>query len=466
MKAERKGSVVPPSDESIAARVVVLTLLYSLIVLMLRSAEGASLSLFLEHLGAAKLPYTFLAISLVDLPLALVYMRLSPRIPNRLLLALLTLLLIASLGGARLLSGVHLGAGLFASYMAATILNTFLVIQWGVTLLDFFTVEESRRAFPLIYTGAHAGGFAAGLLLRHLALPLGSENLLVFVPGGAAALVCLLAALASRLQEGRAWRQGDAARARPTGVFRKLGLLRTSPLLRAIALATAMMVLLRLAIRYCYGASFADAFPSPDDLTRFIGTYTIFASLAGIAMQALFTPVLLRRLGAGRTNVLYSLFVTSAFAWLALWPGLASAIAGRATDQDLKSAVKTPLSAIFYEAMGERSRADARAIILGIVSPASSFVSSLILVAVAEGGIPPTLVAAAGAVLSLAFIVLSHAQGRSYGRALEELLLSWLRRKKGSDDVTLEDAVHAGLRTEERRINDMAREVSRRRKGE
>jgi hypothetical protein len=463
LKAEPQGSIAPPPAEPIAARVAVLTLLYSLVVLMLRSAEGASLSLFLEHLGVENLPYTFLAISLVDLPLAFVYMKLSPRIPNRALLAGLAILLAACLGGARLLADIHTGAGLFAAYTAATIFNTFMVIQWGVVLLDFFTIEESRRAFPLVYAGAHLGGFGAGLLLRHLALPIGSANLLVIVPGAAALLVAALAALTGRLREGRAWRQGEARRTTlpALSALGKLALFRKSSLLRAIAAATAVMVLLRLGLRYCYGAGFADAFPSPDDLTRFIGTYTMIASIAGVVLQVLAAPALLRRLGVPVMNVIYALAMCAAFTASWISPGLASSIAGRFTDMDFKSAIKTPLSAIFYEAMGDERRSDARALILGIVSPLASFASSLILVAVAAGGVPPGFIAAAGSAAAVVFLVLSWLQGRSYRRALRGLLLGWFRKLGRGGEATLEDAVREGLRSQDRRIADMASEVRR-----
>jgi len=463
LKAEPQGSIAPPPPESIVSRVVLLGLVYSLLVLMLRSAEAASLSLFLEHMGFEKLPYTFLAISLVDIPLAFLYLRLARALPNRGLLSTLAVLLVACLGAARLLAGVHQSAGLFCAYMSSIALNTFIVIQWGVVLLDFFTVEESRRAFPLIYAGAHVGGFAAGLLLRHLAVPLGTANLLVVVPAGAALLACLLAGLSGRLREGRGWRQGERPGPPSRGLeaFGKIRLLGSSPLLRAIAAATAVMVLLRLALRTCYGAGFEEAFPDSDDMTRFIGTYTIIASVAGIGLQVLLTPRLLTRLGVGIANVAYAGVVGATFLGLAVLPGLPSAIAGRAADLDLKNAIKTPLSAMFYEGLGEDERADARALILGVVSPLASLVSSLLLVAVTAGGIPPSWMAAAGCALSAVFIVLSHLQGSAYRRALALRILQWHRQRTGDGNASLEDALHAALRSDDRRISDMAREVSR-----
>lgn len=448
----------PGSREPIAARVAILTAIHGLLVLMVRSAEGTSLSLFLGHLGVEKLPWTFLAVSLVDLPLAFVFMRLARAVPGRVLLSALALGLAACLGGARFLSSASPGAGLFSAYLVATVFNTFLMIQWGVVILDYFTIEESRTAFPVIYAGAQAGGFLAGLALRHLARPLGSENVLLVVPSAAALLAVALTAAAGRLREGRSLRQGESP---PHGRSR-IGLLRSSPLIRAIALATALMVLLRLAMRYCYGAGFAAHFDSPDDLTAFIGTYTMVASAAAIALQVLATPALLRRLGVATMNLAYSAALALAFVATSLYPGLLASVAGRFADTDLKGAVKTPLSAIFYEAIDPADRSDARAIILGIVSPVASIVSSLALVAVAEGGVPASWIAWAGMALSLAYLTVSFVQGRAYDRALADLLLGWFRSRGPGGEITVEKAVKEGLASPDRRVSDMAREVSRR----
>ncbi len=462
-----------PPRVSIAGRVGVLAVLYGCLVVMLRAAEGGALSLFLGYLGAEKLPYTFLAISLVDVPMTLLYLQVAERVPTRRLLGGLAVLLALILGGAVLLGGLHRGAGLFVAYMAATIFTTFISIQWGAAILEFFTVRESMRAFPLIYLGAHGGGLVAGLLLRHLALPLGTENVVVLVPAAACVAVLILIVAAGKLREGRAWRQDgeveqqQRSRKAPPSIFegaRKLRLLRASPLLRAVAAATAVMVCLRLALRYVYGAGFEAAFPDPDDLARFIGTYTVLASGASIAMQVLVTPALLRWLGVGLLNALYSYLVGGALLASAIWPGLPAAVAGRATDQDLKSALKTPLSPMFYEALGERGRKDGRALILGIVSPVASLIASLLLVAVTGARLPPAWIAGAGAALAVVYVVLSHAQGRAYHRSLEELLLGWHRERSGDEEATLDEALARAVRSEDRRINDMAREVRRRRR--
>jgi hypothetical protein len=452
---------------SIWGRVLVLAGLQACLFAMVKIAEGGVLGLFLGHLGASRLPLTFLAISLLDVPLALIYMQVARRIRTRRLLGGLAMALLLLLAGARLLLEVHLGAGLFLAYVAATIINTFIVIQWGVVLLEFFTVEESQRAFPLVYVGAHLGGLIAGLALRHLALPLGTENLILVAPAAAGALVLALLLIAGRLEEGRAWRQGESpspAKAKGFQALKDLGLLRTSSLLRAIAAATAVMVGLRLALRYLYGAGFEQAFPDTEELTRFIGTYTIIAAAGSLAMQVLFTPLLLRRLGAGALNVIYAYVVGAALLFSAVVPGLLAAVFGRAADQDLKNALKTPVSPMFYEALGEEQRRAGRALILGVISPLSSLLTSVLLVVVTGVRVSAGTIALIGGLLSLAYIVAAHLQSRAYRRSLEGLLLEWYRGASGEATATIADALLAAALVKDRRLNDMASEIERRRK--
>lgn len=452
----------------IAGRVLTLAALQASLVVMLRTAEGGALSLFLGHLGADQLPYTFLSISLIDVPLTLIYVQVARRLPTRGLLIGLAVVLVAALFGARAVAEVHRGAGLFIAYVAATSLNTFIVIQWGAVLLEFFTVDESLRAFPLIYTGSHAGGLLAGLALRHLPGWVGTEDLLLLVPAAACGGALILAVLVERLTEGRAWRQGGEvtpARAQGLTGLRHFGLLRRSPLLRAIAAATAVMVCLRLALRFSYGAGFEAAFDDTDELTQFIGTYTIVASLGSIALQVLVVPALLRRLGAGLLNVVYAYLVGAALLFAGVFGGLPAAVFGRLTDLELKGALKTPVSPMFYEAMGKGRRKISRALILGIISPVTSLLSSVVLVAVTELSVSLVWIVSVGAALAVAYVVLAHLQARAYHRALEEQVVGWHRHSGGgAEGDGLEAALEAARGSDEQRVVDLEREVSRRRR--
>lgn len=453
-------------NEPIVRRVLVLGTAYAFLVLLQRSTEAMSLSLFLDHLGAKQLPLTYLAVSLVDVPLAFLYMKVASIADRRWLLVGMGALVVGAMATSRLVEVALPGWGMFLAYLLATSLGTFLVVHWGVLLLDGFTVGESRRAFPLVYAGGHVGSFVAGALMQ-LAGPWQALDLLVAIPG--AAFLGLAVSLVSwnRIGEGAAIRKAPPPRpglAAGVGAIQRIHLLRGSSLLRLIAFSTALMVVLRMCLRLLYGASFESAFATPESLTRFLGSYTMVASVAGVMFQLMATPKLLRWLGVGKLNLAYGGALLLSLVGLAGLPGLWSAAASRFTDNELKAAIKTPVSAMFYDALHTHQRADARAIILGIISPLASLCSSALLVSITRFHTPTEFVAWAAAVGGLGYVALSWAQARAYDRSLEDDLVSWARDQQGRPFATIHDAIELARSCEDQRIVDMAREVRRRRR--
>ena len=451
--------------EPIRARVAVLAVAYACLILLQRSAEATSLSLFLDHLGAKRLPLMFLAASLIDVPLAFAYMPWARRVNRRWGLVGLGAALVGVLVASRLLVGIAPGPAYFLAYLGATALGTFLVIHWGVLLLDAFTVAESRRAFPLVYAAGSAGSFLAGAAMQ-LAGAWHAFDLLVAIPATSLIGVAAAMLMLGRQSEGQSVRQERTQRAGvAAGVvaWGSVGLLAASPLLRIMAGATALMVLLRLCLRIVYGHELETAFSTPDGLTRFVGAYTMVASGIGLAIQLLVTPRWLRWLGVGKLNFAYAGVVFVALLGLVGLPGLFAATLARFTDLELKGAIKTPISAMFYDAIDPEHRADARAIVLGIVSPVASVGSSLVLLVYTHAQVSVSVLAWGAAAVGAVYVMLSAVQSSSYRTALENQLVRWARDATGDGSVTIEDALEKARGCEDARIVDMAREIRRRR---
>jgi len=451
--------------EPIRGRVALLAVAYALLVLLQRSAEATSLSLFLDHLGAKRLPETFVAVSLIDVPLAFAYMYLARHLNRRWFLVGLGGALVGVLAGARLLSILDPGWGLFVAYLGAATLGTFLVIHWGVLLLDAFTIDESRRAFPLVYAGGHVGSFLAGAAMQ-LAGSWAVKDLLVAIPGVSLMGLAVTMVLLGRQTEGREVRRDLVVRpsaAAGAKAWKNLSLLSASPLLRVIAASTTLMVLLRLCLRFLYGHELETAFTTSASLARFVGGYTMVASVIGMTLQLFATPRLLRALGVGKLNLAYSGAVLLSIVGLLGAPGIYAATGARFADLELKDAIKTPLSAMFYDALGYDQRADARAIILGIVSPFASLGSSLLLVVFTKVHAPVGVLGWAAFVVGFAYLGLSWWQARAYRTSLHSELLGWARVAMGDPNISIDQAVEAARRCEDLRIVDMAREIRRRR---
>jgi len=395
------------------AKLLFLWCLYLLFTAATQIGDGVAQTLFLKRVGVQLLPVMFAVKAALDIIVALLYVPLAARLGHP-----ATLTLALALTGAGLLAlWLPAGRGVPLSYPAIYAWNeataTLLKIHWGVLLLDCFPVDDARRTFPLIYTGARAGAVLGGVALTALASPLGPENLLIV----AAAVFLAAAALSLRVR-----RLTDGAGAEPMvreSAAGRIGNIRRGltvglrvPLLRAIAVSTLLMVVCRYGLRYRYSAAFAASFGEAE-LAAFYGGYMVIANGASVAVQLVVTSRLLVHSGITQTNLGYAAAVLAAFAALGLWPGLVTAVVARLVDNELKAAVKTPLSNLFYGVLDPRERAAGRAFILGLVVPLATAGASLLLFQRAALRHLPIW----GGALALLFVGATWAQNRAYLRA-------------------------------------------------
>jgi hypothetical protein len=392
-----------------------LWLLYLLFTAASQLGDGVNQALFLKRVGVEYLPYMFVVKAVLDVVMAVVYVPLAARLGHPRTLKLI--LIVAGVGALALWLPARQDLGfsypLLYGFLEAVV--TLLKIHWGVLLLDCYSQEAARRAFPLIYTGARVGAIAGGLILGPLARPLGPPNLLPICGG------LYLATAGLALGVDRHVRSGDmdertlareSAAGRVTHLRRGLSIGLRVPLLRAIALSTAAMVLCRYGLRYLYSAAFAGAFGEAE-LAAFYGLYMAAANGLSILVQALVTSRLLVHAGVTLTNLLYAGCVLGVYLSLGFWPGLVAAVVARLMENELKAAIKTPLSNLFYGALPADQRAAGRAFNLGLIVPIFTVIASLVLATAAGVRAIPWW----GGVLAVLFVLGSVVQNRSYRRA-------------------------------------------------
>ena len=204
---------------------------------------------------------------------------------------------------------------------------------------------------------------------------------------------------------------GEAPEAPPVwqGIRRALG----SPLVRAIAASTAIMVLVRESLR---ATSLALAAASTDGtataLQAFWGRYGVIGNAVALVLAVFVTPRLIRALGLAPLNLGYALATTASAALALVAPGAAAAMAQRFTQAELKDAIKTPLSALFYAGEPAEGRAPARAVVFAIAIPCATAATSGLLAIAGPHGMPWL---AAGAAAT--FVVASAVQNRVYATA-------------------------------------------------
>ncbi len=445
--------------------------------------DDVAQSVFVTEVGPRSLPGVFLAKALIDALAAALYLPMTRgRGPTAVWLVALAVYAATVIGaGAWARGGGEAGA--YALYVGHECAWTILTIHWGVFILDAFDASQARRLFPLLFTAARVGGIVAGALVGALAGRLGAFALLWLCVGFAVCAGLLALVRHEHHEHPVTLEQPDQAIADDDQVARsELGVLGTwrtalqSPLVRTIAWSTAAMVVLREGLHMISLAEIAEHGGDPAGVAAFLGTFGAIANAAGIALGILVVPRLLSRAGLGVANVLYA--VCTAGAVLALWvaPSLAAAAAARFTRNQLKDALKTPLSALFYGAEPPHLRAGARATIFGAAIPAATLVTAGFLAAGNRWLTVETILAISLAVAA-GFVLASAEQNRRWRARLIELLRWKVGRQpppdparlaaaraalsewRNADRSAVVDDVASGLAATDPRVRAVAEEV-------
>jgi len=308
-------------------------------------------------------------------------------------------------------------AGAWTLYVAHECAATALKVHWGVYLLSRVDAAAARRLLPLLITASRVGGLLAGTALEAGAAPLGAPNLLLLA--AAAAALCPFLSLETPRGAGTPAPAPTEAPARPDPLSagRRAW---ASPLVRAIALSTGVMVVVRYGL-HLVGLDLLQSHFSGDEarIGAFIGAYSWRANALALVLGLLVAPRLISRLGVGFVNVLYAACAVGAFAWLLLQPSLAAVVAARAVHRELKDVIKTPLSVLFYGAEPPAARGEARAFTFGVVIPLAAIAASAAFT-VAAGIAGTGAVAWVGAPAAVLFVAASVHLNRAWRRRAKD----------------------------------------------
>ena len=217
----------------------------------------------------------------------------------------------------------------------------------------------------------------------------------------------------------------------------------SSPLVRIIAVSTAAMVLVRYGLQMVSIDEISRAFHESEDMIAgFLGWFGAWANALGAVLGVLVVPRLLSRFGVGVANVTYAVATVFAYGLLLAVPSLASAAAARFSHVQLKSALKTPLSTLFYGAEPPTDRASARAYIFGAVIPLATVLTAGTFEL--TGKFDLRLVAGIGMATAVLFTVACAAQNRRWRVRLGQLL-DWKLRRSAAGDPAVSSAANEAL---------------------
>lgn len=376
-------------------------------------ADTVAQSIFVARLGVSALPNIFLLKAAINLLSALAYLPLTRgRNPMQVWRFLLfTYGATLAVGWWAVAGNTSISIGAYILYLGHEVVWTLAIIHWGIFLLSLLGPLESRRLFPVLFGVGRLGALLGGLLVTTASVPMGTVNML-----GIVLLLALFSAVASlklRVTNGPSL----DAKNPDKGSWRGAA---ASPLVRAIALSTAAMVMLRYGLRMVSLAEIRGAFEGDkDQIASFLGLIAVLGNAAALVLGIWIVPRLLARIGIGATNLLYASTTLIAFALSWLFPGLASASSARFVEMPLKHALKTPLSVLFYGGTKNSDRAAARSFVFGVAIPLAAIGAGL---GFRYGRPAIGLISALGVCLSLVYLVVCIWQNRQYEHGLTSQL--------------------------------------------
>ena len=333
------------SLRTIGVRSTFLFLNFFLIILALYQLKPASRSLFIESLGAEKLPYIWIATAVTMGAFITYYHRLVARY-NRMHVVLGTCLSISVLLVVFRLLLNHsnpLIAGCF--YVFVDILGVVLVEQFWSLTNSIYTTGEGKSWYGVVGTGGLvggvAGGWAAAMLIKHT--PLQTPDLLIT----AAVIIMLIFGLTGVMGRIGLYREVEhLVPVEPiSGGWR---ILRHSWYLLLIA---AILLLAQLAsplVEYQFLNTVQASYPEREARTAFLSLFFSVLGVISIAINLGITPLVHRALGPIAGLLLQPLMIWIFSCWFFFQPTLFFSAATKISDRALSYSINRASKELLY----------------------------------------------------------------------------------------------------------------------
>ena len=404
--------------------------------------DAARETLFLSAWSADDLAYVFVVYAVIGFLMGLAYTFVADRISNGLLLKIIMGIMILWLVSVRVMLETNGGPRgvvypyFYLVYSAFRDLSTMHIL---IYINDFYDTRASKRALPLMLSAGIAGGTLAGFTAKLLNQWIGLENTpLAWAVTLAICFVVILIIerrLSGDLGQIERLRKKALASVGMTGTHRakKSGglqhllegfqFVRQSGLLRGLAVATFVMVVLMNLLIYQSSRVFAGHFVNnPDGLFNFYGVLGGISNVGGLLIQSLFLSRLVNWLGVGSMNLFFPIVTLGVVSAINFFPGLASAVFSRLDHSAIKQTFRNPLDAMLYNSVPLNSKARARGFIGGFIVPIGTLASGLVLLAIKSQLVTGGLLISIGIGTALLYVLVMFNVRREYGRSMTSLL--------------------------------------------
>jgi ATP:ADP antiporter, AAA family len=310
-------------------------------------------------------------------------------------------------------------------YVWFSVFNLFVTMVFWALMADRFSLQQSKRFFPLIAVGGTGGAIFGPALASLLARPLGTPALLL-VSIGFLLLALGAAWMVARLQpERRRPEHIDDPEAPPAvsehaiiggSAWEGFRAVAHSRYLLGIA---AYVVILAVMATFIYFTRLQMVALLGDDLdfrTTWFARIDLITQLATLLLQAVVAGHLMRRLGVPLTLALLPMTVALGFVGLALVGSLAALIVFEATFRAVQRAIMRPARETLYTVVSREEKYKAKAFVDTFIYRAGDVVGAQTDGLLGRLGMGLAALASVAVPLAIAWAVLGIWLGRAQQR--------------------------------------------------
>lgn len=350
---------------------------------------------FLNTLGVVALPLFFVVRGMISIPILFTYTLFADRISNQRILT--TILWISALAATVGLSLLASGAEALAFpllYLILMLLDDVFVMHWYTYLNGFFDTRTAKRLVPPISAAALIGvvlaGFSIPVLAQHVApiwiisawlltllivIGLAQYNRRYLPPPPPPTPTALFS---------REHTQADEANPSETYLATMQAgyqYVAGSPLLRWIALASLLAMIMLVLMEYVTSAFLLERLRTTEAIASFIGPVIALGSLLSFPIQFFLLGRLISTIGVGNAALIFPVGNLLISGGLVAAPSLPTAGLAYASRNNFYPVAFT-ITNLLYNAVPTRVQGRARAFTSGLILPAGAIIGGALLLGV------------------------------------------------------------------------------------
>lgn len=278
--------------------VLLMFALHFLLMAVLYFLKPARDSLFLTEIGPRELPFVYILLAVVSIPVSQILSTIMSRYSIRPVLIWILTFLLANLLLLRWLFHLQMDWIYMTFYIWVGIFGILVVSLYWILANAVFNAAQSKRIFPFLtlgaILGAIAGSKASSILVTWLGLS--TENLLYVC------ILLLLPAITVLLYISRKplnlKGNGGKEKQKIKNSFSKtVSYLTKSSYQLSIAAIIGLTMITTTFTDYQFKAIAFDVYPETSDLTSFMGTFYAGISLASLGIQVFLSSKIIKKLG-------------------------------------------------------------------------------------------------------------------------------------------------------------------------